>query len=173
MPSLLSKLTSGTPSKSKSKRTNPYSNPHHPSHAPIPGKPTQPLRSASPDMSTYDLLAEARLSANRDPITGKRLPQPVMPLPRSQNTNQPRAQVSPIATPNPASSSNPREEPTAYTFRSSQTPQTMGSRYDLFSAEERRRMEVEEKIRIARGGQEFYAPERRVEEFYAEGVNDW
>lgn len=173
MPSLFSKLTSGTPSKSKSKHTNPYSNPHHPSHAPIPGKPTQPLRSASPDMSTHDLLAEARLSANRDPITGKRLPQPVMPPLHSSNqrqtTAQPRAQATSSPTLNPSSG----EDPTAYTFRASQTPQTMGSRYDLFSAEERRRMEVEEKIRIARGGQEFYAPERRLEEFYAKGVRDW
>jgi hypothetical protein len=42
----------------------------------------------------------------------------------------------------------------------------------LFSREEREKLEREEKIRIARGGTEFYAPERRVGEFYAEGVRE-
>jgi hypothetical protein len=166
MPSLFKRLTSGTPSK----HNNPYSNPHHPSHAHIPG---QPLRSASPDIPFRDLLAEARLTANRDPLTGKLLPQPVMPP--NQSTVQSRTQpnLTTTSTSNPPPNSTVDQEPTAYAFRAAQTPQTMGTRYDLFSSEERRRMEREEKIRIARGGQEFYAPERRMEEFYAEGVRDW
>jgi hypothetical protein len=56
--------------------------------------------------------------------------------------------------------------------RSSQAVQTTGKRYDLFSSEEKKRIEREEQIRIARGGVEFYAPERRVAEFYADGVRD-
>jgi hypothetical protein len=42
----------------------------------------------------------------------------------------------------------------------------------LFSREERERFEREEKVRIARGGTEYYAPERRIEEYFAEGVRD-
>jgi hypothetical protein len=43
----------------------------------------------------------------------------------------------------------------------------------LFSRQEREKFEREEKVRIARGGTEFYAPERRIEEYFAEGVRDW
>jgi hypothetical protein len=61
------------------------------------------------------------------------------------------------------------EELNAYLNRASKTGVTTGKRYDLFSAAERERMEREEAIRIQRAG-EFYAPERRVEEFYNERV---
>jgi len=149
MPSLFSKFTGGS---SRSKSKNPYSNPHHPSHAPLPKQPaapSQPLPTASP-RGSRDYLAEARELANRDPVTGQRLPQPNMPRPAQQ--------------------SSPSTDTSAYQNRAGQTAQTTGSRCDLFSSQERERLEREEAIRVARGRAEFYAPERRVEEFYSEPV---
>jgi hypothetical protein len=58
-------------------------------------------------------------------------------------------------------------EQSAYLARANQTKQTTGMRYEMFASEERRKREEEERIRRARGGVEFYAPERRIEEFYA------
>ncbi|OAL03942.1 hypothetical protein IQ06DRAFT_291576 [Phaeosphaeriaceae sp. SRC1lsM3a] len=161
MPSFFSKLTGS------SKRNNPYANPNHPSRAPLPQKtvtnsqPNEELRPASP-RDSVDYLAEARLAVNRDPVTGKTLSQSSMP---QSSGRQEQAQSS--------AAGRGAAEPSAYASRASQSPQTMGTRYDLFTMEERKRMEREEKIRIARGGQEFYAPERRIGEFYAGGVRDW
>jgi hypothetical protein len=164
MPSIFSKLGGS------SKRNNPYSNPHHPGHAPLPTKPSAqsssqpnpPLRSVFPRTS-HDYLAEARQVANRDPVTGRPLPHPVIPQSSSDASQQPA---------NTAERSRANAELSAYLSRASRTPPTTGTRYDLFSSEERKRIEREEQIRIARGGVEFYAPERRVEEFYANGVRD-
>ncbi|KAH7395035.1 hypothetical protein DE146DRAFT_68153 [Phaeosphaeria sp. MPI-PUGE-AT-0046c] len=160
MPSFFSKLTGS------SKRKNPYANSHHPSRAPLPQKaitdsqPGDSLRPASP-RGSVDYLAEARLAINRNPVTGKALSQPNMP----QSSRKAPTQSS--------ATERGAVEPSAYVSRASQSPQTMGTRYDLFTTEERKRMEREEKIRIARGGQEYYAPERRIGEFYAGGVRDW
>jgi hypothetical protein len=153
MPSILSKLGG-------SSKRNPYSNPHHPSHAPIPTKPTTPpLRTVSPRTS-HDYLAEARQVANRDPITGRAVTHPVVPQTSSGTSRL------------PAQSSRANVELSAYLNRAKQTAQTTGTRYDLFSRQEREKFEREEKVRIARGGTEFYAPERRIEEYFAEGVRD-
>jgi hypothetical protein len=48
----------------------------------------------------------------------------------------------------------------------------MGSRYELFAREERSRRGEEIRLVKARGGLEYYAPERSVSEFYAGGVRD-
>lgn len=56
--------------------------------------------------------------------------------------------------------------------RAGQIAQTTGSRYDLVASEERRMREEAERIIKTRGGLEFYAPERRMEEFYSGGVRD-
>lgn len=160
MPFFFSKFTSS------SKRNNPYANPHHPSRVPVPqngasgSQPSEPIRPASP-RGSIDYLAEARMAVNRDPVTGKVLSQPNIP----PSSMQPQGHSS-------AAGSGTAER-SAYASRASQSPQTMGTRYDLFTMEERKRMEREEKIRIARGGQEYYAPERRIGEFYAGGVRDW
>lgn len=156
MPSFFSKITGS------SKRNNPYANPQHPCRAPLPSEASAPQPSASP-RGSIDYLAEARLAVNRDPVTGRRIPQSQPNLPQSSR----QAQAQSSATERGA------VEQTAYQSRASQIPPNMGTRYDLFTKEERQRMEREEKIRIARGGQEYYAPERRIGEFYAGGVRDW
>lgn len=66
----------------------------------------------------------------------------------------------------------PSVERSAYLNRASQTSVVSGSRYDLLSAEEKRKREEKERMGRVVGGVEFYAPERRVEEFYAWGVRD-
>jgi hypothetical protein len=48
----------------------------------------------------------------------------------------------------------------------------MGTKYDLFAAEMVRRRDEEVRIRLARGGVEYYAPERVVREFYGGGVSE-
>jgi hypothetical protein len=156
MPSILSKLTG-----SSKRKNNPYSNPHHPSHAPIPTNPTtSPPRTVSPRTS-HDYLAEARQVVNRDPITGRLAPAPAI----LQNLAAPSQQP-------PAEPSRANAELSAYLNLASKTVPKTGTRYDLFSRKEREKSEREEKMRIAKGGTEFYAPERRVEGFYAEGVRE-
>jgi hypothetical protein len=163
MPSIFSKISGS------SKRNNPYANPHHPSRTPLPQKhitDPMPIIQKQTDYSANsdNLLAEARQVVNRHPITGQLLPGPTIPSKANAANNQPTVQsnVSPNAT-----------EPSAYASRASRTVQTMGSKYELFSNEERRRIAREERIRIARGGGEFYAPERKLDEYYNSRVDDW
>jgi hypothetical protein len=163
MPSIFSKIGGS------SKRNNPYRNPHHPSHKPLPQKHTTdpiPIMTQQTDLPpvSRNLLAEARQLANRDPVTGRLLPSPVMPQSANEANKQPKAQSK--NTPNAT-------EVSAYSSRASQTVQTTGSKYELFSIEERRRIAREERIRIARGGGEFYAPERKLDEYYGARVSDW
>lgn len=164
MPSFFSKITG------LSKHKNPYANPQHPCRAPLSQKAVGDSQSSTPQPSasprgSIDYLAEARMAINRDPVTGKRMSQPQPDL--HQSSRQPQAQ------PQTSAAGQSAADPTAYQSRASQIPPNMGTRYDLFSGEERARMEREEKIRIARGGKEYYAPERRIGEFYAGGVRDW
>ncbi len=62
------------------------------------------------------------------------------------------------------------EERTMYQNRSLAAPRTMGSKYELFTQEMARKRDEEMRIRVARGGLEYYAPERRLEEFYGAGA---
>lgn len=64
------------------------------------------------------------------------------------------------------------EERTAFQSRSVQSKQVSGHRYDLFVQEMVARRETEARVRAARGGQEYYAPERHVEEFYGQVTRD-
>ncbi|KAF1846731.1 uncharacterized protein K460DRAFT_129195 [Cucurbitaria berberidis CBS 394.84] len=168
MPSFLSRL-GGT-----SKKMNPYTNPYHPGHNPIPESTstnttassashnqtsnTLRMRPASPRGSS-DLLAEARQVAGRDPVTGRRRADMVGPTASERASLAELRQVD-------------EEERTAYQDRAAASKQTTGSNYDLFVQEAIKKREVEASIRAARGGIEYYAPERRVEEFYAGGVRD-
>ncbi|KAH7088945.1 hypothetical protein FB567DRAFT_522667 [Paraphoma chrysanthemicola] len=174
MPSFFSKL--GISSKRKN---NPYLNPHHPGHAPLPqpiskptsrSQPSLPLRPASP-REAHDLLAEARQVANRDPVTGRRLPQPTVLHQTASETNvHANARVNGAL--NAMERLGPSQERSAYLNRAMQSTQTTGSRYELFAQEERRRRDEEIRLIRARGGLEYYAPERSVSEFYAGGVRD-
>jgi hypothetical protein len=63
-------------------------------------------------------------------------------------------------------------EPSAYVTRASKTKPTTGNKYDLFiqlMAEKRIKEEI---AAAAMEKAEYYAPERRVEEFYSHGVRD-
>ena len=42
----------------------------------------------------------------------------------------------------------------------------MGSKYELFAQEMIKRRDEETRARVAIGGQEYYAPERTLEEYY-------
>ncbi|KAH8714079.1 hypothetical protein GQ44DRAFT_829940 [Phaeosphaeriaceae sp. PMI808] len=159
MPSFLSKLN---PS---SKRNNPYLNAQHPSHTPLPPKQSQnpypsipPLRPVSPTIS-HNLLAEARIATNRDPITG------TLKSPRAPTQNTSSAELASNARVNGALNAiealGPSVERKAYLSRASQGT---GSQFGLIAGEERRRAEE-----VERGGAEYYAPERRVEEYYGGG----
>lgn len=169
MPSLFSKLAP-----SSSKRKNPYSNPHHPSHAPLPTKlpnqrsATQPpqLRPASP-RDSHDFLAEARQLTNRDPVTGRPLPREAQTASESSRIAQARLNAAGASR---GVQARPPVESSAYLNRASKIQPTSGKRYDIISYEERKMRDEQERIRKAMGGTEFYAPERRVEEFYADGV---
>ncbi|KAF1919850.1 hypothetical protein BDU57DRAFT_154665 [Ampelomyces quisqualis] len=177
MPSLLTILTTLTTRTSPNRNPNnpnnptqfknPYLNPHHPTHTPIP-IPHPPSSSSSPPsppntVPVTNLLAQARLSANRDPITGKILP-----------GQKAAAGTHVHATARLDSSSGAREEYSARAFRAgAQSARMMGAQRDLVVGRESVRGEEGEGSRVAGGGREFYAPERRVEEFYAGGVRDW
>jgi hypothetical protein len=170
MPSFLSKITGSSKSK------NPYQNPYHPGHAPIPPKcnpqpqstssPRPPLRSISPSDSS-NLLAEARQVANRDPITGRPLPRPVVPQTISAKDFESSTRLSASAEKLIA-----KAEKSAYMNRASQIVRTTGSRYDLLSSQEKRLREEAERMVMSGHRLEFYAPERRTEKLYGQGVRD-
>jgi hypothetical protein len=167
MPSFLSKFSSS------SKRNNPYLNVHHPGYASLPQNSNTQLYTTSKPISTFqsvppvnsrNLLAEARQVAHRDPITGRPLPYPIIPPTASETVFESSARSNGFI-----------EKPGVDAekgARAGQIVQTTGSRYDLVASEERRMREEAERIIKTRGGLEFYAPERRMEEFYSGGVRD-
>lgn len=75
-----------------------------------------------------------------------------------------------------ASSSNERAEavgePSAYATRATKTKPTTGSKYDLFVQLMAEKRIKEEMAAGAIEKAEYYAPERKVEEFYSHGVRD-
>ncbi len=266
-----------------SSKPNPYMNPYHPGHVRFRKRPdtsastsssssdAQPVNRTPPprqpfstQQSSSDMLAEARTSAGRDPLTGRSLQQHpasgIRPVSSVSNLQQPQQQqhqlnqyrnsnsststpqlsrISLVSSldlydyplpPSPPSPSltpplpppkspkrqsqssqthyhqNPQihhnqnphhhqkheqqrtkatssrlsladqlrqveaEERTMYQNRSLAAPRTMGSKYELFTQEMARKRDEEMRIRVARGGLEYYAPERRFEEFYGAGA---
>lgn len=174
------------------RKPNPYSNPHHPSHNPIPknlsantttastaapraqSQPFIPPRPASPRGSS-DFLAEARRLAGRDPVTGRVRPSETAMEPNQSSNSPPNQnQTRGIAGGRSANTTRPtaNTEMSAFLNRSSQSPQNTGNRYDLFSRECQAQQEYDERVRAARGGVEYYAPERQVSEFYS-GPVEW
>ncbi|KAH7398279.1 hypothetical protein BKA66DRAFT_452759 [Pyrenochaeta sp. MPI-SDFR-AT-0127] len=171
MPSFLSKF---------SKKPNPYMNTHHPGHNPIP-QTTAPYTTASCTSNSQspqanqlrpvsprgasDLLAEARQVAGRDPVTG-RLRADLVSQTASErslsNERNPLADLRQVE----------KEERTAYQNRAVASKQTTGNKYELYVQEALAKREEEARVRAARGGIEYYAPERRLEEYYSGGVRD-
>ena len=172
MPSLFAKI-------GLSSKPNPYMNPHHPGHNSSRKKVPQtgtanpasnaqqssvslplPPRQASPRGSS-DFLAEARSSAGRNPVTGRRaggLDQRNNTLSRASLADELR-QVE-------------EEERTMYQNRSLAQVRTMGSKYELYAQAMIKQREEEMRIRAARGGVEYYAPERTLSEFYSAPLTD-
>jgi hypothetical protein len=108
-----------------------------------------PLHPASP-REAPDLLAEARQVAGRDPVTGR---------PRIDIASQGSGPQQPLAEPSQAA-----DPKAAYIERARQSGRVPYESYEVF---------VQEMVaKRVRGGSEYYAPERRVEEFYAGGVRD-
>lgn len=135
-------------------------------------QPTLPPRPASPRGSS-DFLAEARHLAGRDPVTG-RARSAATSTERGESSNRPQGQGQAAGQGVSGSTSRPtaNDELSAYLNRSSQTTQRTGNRYDLISRECQMQRENDERIRAARGGVEYYAPERQVSEFYS-GPVQW
>jgi hypothetical protein len=158
MPSLLDKLLN--PATVTGRKPNPYTNPHHPNHPntsqPAPTSttarqvfstsPRQAFRPEIPPPASphdpYDYLAEAREASGRDAVTGQ---------PRNQNREHTRSERE-----------EQREERSVYQESSSSRSKTHGTKYDLFVQE----------MKARKGGRwrapdvGFYAPERRLGEFY-------
>ncbi|PSN62092.1 hypothetical protein BS50DRAFT_577951 [Corynespora cassiicola Philippines] len=161
---------------------NPYSNPNHPNHNPAPAPalapatPSQTLnttpaqhRPASP-RGSFDYLAEARTAVGRDPVTGKRIQHQrshnelaqrrrVQEQERAQTQTQSRS-LSAVAEGSRRGGNG--EDRSAFADRNEGVRRTLGTRYDLFVQEMKERRLGG--IREPSGG--YYAPERRVEEFY-------
>ena len=173
MPSLFAKI-------GLSSKPNPYMNPHHPGHNSARKKVAQPgktgthpatnahpssvslplPRQASPRGSS-DFLAEARNSAGRNPVTGRRAGGP-----SQRNNTLSRVSLADELRQVEA------EERTMYQNRSLAQIRTMGSKYELYAQAMVKQREEEMRIRAARGGVEYYAPERTLSEFYSAPLND-
>jgi hypothetical protein len=167
MPSIFKKFN-GT------SKNNPYVNPNHPSHAPIQyispsgrsqSQPTPAPRSASP-RGSIDHLAEARISAGRDPVTGRAIQRPNLTAQTASETDL----RSRVRTNGAVERSGPSDERTAFASRAAMTKQTTGNKYDLFMQMMAEKKNKEEMAHGNVGKTEYYAPKRRVSEFYAGGV---
>lgn len=156
---------------------NPYADPEHPSNpnyyaspSSIPAshnfKPQQlPPRPASP-RDSHDYLAEARQAVGRDPVTGKR----ISGRSSARSKSAPGANRAPAAarsvqneTGAPGGPGGSRRNVVASTERNEGDAGQIGTRYDMFVQEMRGRERGG--WREPEGG--YYAPERRVGEFYA------
>jgi hypothetical protein len=158
MPSLLDKLLH--PTTVPGRKPNPYTHPHHPNHlntsqsAPISTtarevfstSQTQTLRPKMPRPASprepYDYLAEAREASGRDVVTGQ---------PRNQIGEHTRGERE-----------ERRDGRSVYQESSSGRSQTHGTKYDLFVQE----IKARKGGRWRAPGEGFYAPERRLGEFY-------
>ncbi|USP75953.1 hypothetical protein yc1106_03227 [Curvularia clavata] len=112
--------------------------------------------SAHPDT---DLLAEARQAAGRDAVTGRR---------QVEATNQTFVQKQP---PLQSSGQTASEQKAAYLAWAAQRPQERGKPYGSYEEFVQEMIEKRDGRREAGdGSSSYYAPERRVEEYYSERV---
>jgi hypothetical protein len=185
MPSLKKLFTS-------SSSRNPYTNPHHPTviAATTPTAGTKPLasqpapqpappQSASP-RGSFDYLAEAREALGRDPVTGRPLPSQSASGAAEPSTR--RAVPAPVAEGSHAAggtASGTRgpgvgvvvaqgrsvDASSAFGQRNEGVTRTHGTKYDLFVQQ----MKEREKGGWRDPVEGYFAPERRVGEFYAPG----
>ncbi|KAL6710232.1 hypothetical protein ACN47E_009178 [Coniothyrium glycines] len=148
------------------RKPNPYLNAHHSSHrATTKDSTIDHTASNAQAQNASSLLAQARELAGRDPVTG-RLRSDAQSSRTSERWSS--AQSTTLAGPRHIE----QEERTCYQSRAAHSKQTTGHKYDLFVQESLAKRDAENRVRAARGGHEYYAPERRLEEYYSRGVQD-
>ncbi|KAF2682114.1 hypothetical protein K458DRAFT_420051 [Lentithecium fluviatile CBS 122367] len=170
MPSLKNLFT---PSANK---PNPYANPHHPtnvasSSATKASRPMPPPPPSASPRGSFDYLAEAREAAGRDPVTARRVaPRAITAFsgPTAGATvESSRQPLTSSSTTRPADmalgTAGNADQTSAYASRNAGVKKTLGTKYDLF---------VQQVKDLEKGGwrepqEGFYAPERKLGEFYA------
>ena len=106
-----------------------------------------------------DLLAEARQATGRDPVTGRR---------RAELAGQTFTQQSSAPQ---TSGQTAADQKAAYLAWAAQKPHERGQPYSSYEEFVQEMIEKRDGRRQAVGGPAgYYAPERRVEEYYSEGV---
>ncbi|EOA87023.1 hypothetical protein ACJQWK_09149 [Exserohilum turcicum] len=127
---------------------------------------TSAIQTTNPPTSTrtdnhHDLLAEARQAAGRDPLTGRKTTR----IPDPTSTERYPARDTPAQT--------AAAHKAAYLAWAAQNPEERGTPYASYEEY------VQEMLEKRHGGRDavrsetsYYAPERRVQEYYAERVRD-
>lgn len=152
------------------KKANPYTNQFHPGHNALPK--STPKNAPLANANNRDLLAEAREAAGRDPTTGQRRPDThwYLPSERDDHGHLPSQRTSSTQSASLADLRQVEEEErTCFQSRAAKYKPTTGQRYDLYVQESLAKRDAESRARAARGGHEYYAPERSLEEFYSRG----
>ena len=180
MPSIISKVLH--PSYPGGKKPNPYTNPHHPNHNPGPSStfatPWKCKQQSQQQQSTTnrrtsldgsaDLLAEARQSAGRDPITGNlvpRLKNPLLRLPAHRRIHLQRVRPAPTVGLKERERAR-TEDGSAYNNTIAGRRVTSGTKYDLFVQE----MKEKQKVALGQSMTGYYAPAPRPPvEYYTPG----
>lgn len=140
-------------------KSNPYEKAYHTqSNITSPNNTANQPRNAIPQ---NDLLAEAREAAGLDPLTGRR---------RTHVAHQTLSQQQPISY---GSRQTPAEQKAAYLAWAAQRPQERGQPYGSYEEFVREMIEKRDGRREPAGGfSSYYAPERRVEEYYSQALRD-
>ncbi|EUC50735.1 hypothetical protein COCMIDRAFT_21751 [Bipolaris oryzae ATCC 44560] len=140
-------------------KSNPYEKAHHTrSNITSPNDTTNQPRNIVPQ---NDLLAEAREAAGLDRVTGRRRTHVAVQTPHQQQlavhgTHQ-----------------TPAEQKAAYLAWAAQRPQERGQPYGSYEEFVREMIEKRDGRRDPAGGlSSYYAPERRVEEYYYQAMRD-
>ena len=140
-------------------KSNPYEKAHPTqSNITLPNNTANQPRNAVPQ---HDLLAEAREAAGLDPVTGRR---------RTHVAHQMLSQQQPAPY---GASQTPAEQKAAYLAWAAQRPQERGRPYGSYEEFVREMIEKRDGRRDAAGGlSSYYAPERRVEEYYSQALRN-
>ncbi|XP_014556866.1 hypothetical protein COCVIDRAFT_98792 [Bipolaris victoriae FI3] len=137
-------------------KSNPYEKARHTqSNITSPNNTTYQSRNVVPQ---NDLLVEAREAAGLDPVTGRR---------RTHVAHQTLSQQQPAPY---GASQTPEEQKAAYLAWAAQRPQERGQPYGSYEEFVREMIEKRNGRDAAGELSGYYAPERRVEEYYSHAV---
>jgi hypothetical protein len=131
-------------------KSNPYQKPRHANNIPDPADTP----------NSNDLLAEARQAAGRDPVTGRRTPKTSSKKANKQQLPLEQQQRAAI------------EQKAAFLAWAAKHPQAAGRPYESYEAFVQEMVAKRTGNVEPRGAMGYYAPERRVEEYYSRGVRD-